>query len=558
MQTRIRHIARRRKGIVTESEKLFDKQTISIGRATDQDIFLTDPGVSYNHARLSILPDGGISVTSISRIGFYNAGQFVQNCMIRRSGEILFGTHNIKINLDEKNALVDITIEKMAEDIVQAQSEKMLPTRLEQTWLSRRRMSWIGFLLVLALALGLPMLGYFDQQANEVMKAYKVPGDEVWLSGTISSPHQHFASDCKQCHQKPFEKVQGKACIACHGDTRLHADPDNFALPELQTSRCTICHKEHSGSENLIQTRQNLCTACHESLSGMVETDLKDIADFSKNHPQFRASLMPHGSMRDDESAWKRISLDDPALRHETGLVFPHDLHLDKEGVKGPRGLEKLQCSSCHQSDASENYMQPINMEKHCQSCHRLEFDPDDLERELPHSDLKNLRKMLNEYYSLSALRGNYSDANEQRRRPGKPLTRREQEVALQWALQKAEQVAVEVVEFRSCNLCHTVERDPGSDLGWRIPEVNTSQKRWLPKAAFTHEKHKNTACVDCHAADQSSQSEQVLLPKVAVCQQCHGGQQTKNRLQSGCIDCHKFHQPGQLLMQSKFHELNN
>jgi hypothetical protein len=35
------------------------------------------------------------------------------------------------------------------------------------------------------------------------------------------------------------------------------------------------------------------------------------------------------------------------------------------------------------------------------------------------------------------------------------------------------------------------------------------------------------------------------------VCRECHGGQQAENQLQSTCIDCHQFHQPGHVLMHS-------
>jgi hypothetical protein len=139
-----------------------------------------------------------------------------------------------------------------------------------------------------------------------------------------------------------------------------------------------------------------------------------------------------------------------------------------------------------------------------------------------------------------------------ERRRPGKPLTRAEQKIALQWALEKAEFVAEEVVEFRSCNLCHKVERDPASAEGWIIPEVNTAQSRWMTKGDFAHESHQNTSCATCHEAATSSQSEDVLLTKIEVCQDCHGGQHATDRLQSTCIECHDFHQPNQILMEVK------
>lgn len=558
MKARIRHIAHKRKGIVTESEKVIDKQSISIGRATDQDIFLADSGVSYNHVRINLLPDGTVSISSISRIGFYIEGKLVQNCLVRRSGELLIGAFKVQIEIDAKRDLVDITIERVAEDIVEAQSERMLPTELEKTWLSKRLLSWAAFIVVLGLFLGLPLAEFYDDRADQVIKQLKLPGDDAWLSGEISAPHRHFGNDCNQCHQQPFVKVRDNACADCHNKITEHADPDLFNITALQQTRCATCHKEHNGTAHLIQTAQSLCSDCHGALATDAGSELNNITDFATDHTQFKVSLMTRAGMsRYDPQAWQRVSLDDPAIRHETGLVFPHDVHLAADGVDGPAGNQVMACRDCHRTDASGNYMVPIRMEPHCQSCHRLEFDPDDLDRELPHSDLPNLRKMLNEYYSLKALRGSVKDKDApdlvtERRRPGKPLTRAEQQVALQWALEKAEFVAEEVVEFRSCNLCHKVERDPSSFGGWHIPEVNTAQSRWLPKGKFAHRSHRNTSCESCHAAATSSRSEDVLLTKIEVCQDCHGGQHATDRLQSTCIECHDFHQSGQTLMEIK------
>ena len=337
----------------------------------------------------------------------------------------------------------------------------------------------------------------------------------------------------------------------------MHADPARFNLPELTANRCASCHREHDGSEHLVQTNQLLCADCHRDLSSRVRTDHADASDFKLHHPEFRPELIvAAGRSRDDPKAWRQIGLADPGLRHETGIVFPHDVHLRPGGVDGPLGNRVMACADCHRSDATGNYMLPIRMEDHCQSCHRLEFDPGDIERELPHSDLPNLRKMLDEYFSLVALRGDYPDPDApglitERRRPGKSLTPEEQEVALKWALQKAEQVAREVLEFRSCNLCHKVARVPDSELGWTIPEVNTAQSRWLPKGDFDHHSHRGVECSYCHSAEVSARSEDVLLPRIGVCRECHGGQQAENQLRSTCIDCHRFHQPGHFLMHS-------
>jgi hypothetical protein len=554
VKARIRHIARRRKGVITESESVLEQQSITIGRATDQDIFLADTGVSYHHARINLLPDGVVSVSSVSRLGFYVEGNLVQNCLVRNNGRLAIGAFQVDISIDRKRGMVDITVEKLAEDIVEMRDAREYPTSLEQTRLSKRQLSWLGFVLVLALFLGLPMAAFHDQDAARAIEEYNLPDDDLWLSGKVSEPHRYFATDCNQCHQQPFVRVRDEACLDCHDDLPAHSDPAMFDLSSLHVSRCAACHLEHEGSELLVQREQRVCSDCHGFLGNLSLTDLGNITDFGTDHSEFRATLMPgRGASRNDPQAWRRVSLDDPAIRHETGIVFPHDLHLDRRGVKAPAGQQVLDCDDCHRSDVSGNYMVPISMEAHCQSCHRLEFDPADPGRELPHSDLPNLRKMLDEYYSLAALRGGIADADApdlitQRRRPGKPLTRAETDVALRWALEKAAIVAEEVIEFRSCNLCHKVERDPSVESGWVIPEANTAQGRWLPKGFFAHDLHRGSSCEACHAASNSAHSEDVLLPGIAICRECHGGQHAENQLQSTCIECHNFHQPDDLL----------
>ncbi len=550
MQIHIRHIARRRKGIVTESEKALAKQSITIGRATDQDIFLADPAVSYHHARINLLPEGGIGVTAVSRLGFYIEGRLVQDCLIRRAGQIIIGAYHIDIEIGPARDRVAITIEKREDTAVELEAARRRATRLDQTWLSRRQLSWLAFTLVALVGLGLPLAGYFDRDAARRIAELRLPDDRVWLSGEISAPHQYFGRDCRRCHQQPFVRVRDEACADCHADVGAHADPARFALPELHATACAACHTEHSGDAYLVRRDQVLCADCHAALSDRVDTDLADASDFYRAHPEFRPTLLlASGSARGDPGAWQRIALDDRRLRHETGLVFPHDVHVDPGGVRGPGGVEVLACRDCHRPDASGNYMIPIRMEAYCQSCHRLAFDPDDLERELPHGQLPEIRKMLREYYSFITLRGGYAAAEDapdpvrQRRRPGKPLTRDEQRIALDWALERADAVAREVVEFRSCNLCHKVTRDAASEFGWQVPAVNTAQARWLPKGAFAHGVHRNTDCASCHDAASSAKSEDVLLPGIAVCRDCHGGQHASDRLRSTCIDCHGFHQ---------------
>ena len=69
MNTRIRHISHRRNGVSVQDEQIIDKHFVTVGRATNQDIFLPDMGVAYHHARISLSSDGQVSISSQNSAG---------------------------------------------------------------------------------------------------------------------------------------------------------------------------------------------------------------------------------------------------------------------------------------------------------------------------------------------------------------------------------------------------------------------------------------------------------------------------------------------------------
>jgi hypothetical protein len=86
------------------------------------------------------------------------------------------------------------------------------------------------------------------------------------------------------------------------------------------------------------------------------------------------------------------------------------------------------------------------------------------------------------------------------------------------------------------CPYCHMIEKaDP-------LPRIVPPKipVRWLPHSSFDHRAHRPLACVACHPdARKSTDTADVLLPKMAVCQECHregGG------ARAGCVECHLYH----------------
>ncbi|MBM3573911.1 MAG: cytochrome c3 family protein, partial [Alphaproteobacteria bacterium] len=67
--------------------------------------------------------------------------------------------------------------------------------------------------------------------------------------------------------------------------------------------------------------------------------------------------------------------------------------------------------------------------------------------------------------------------------------------------------------------------------------------ERWLPKGGFRHDRHMLMACGDCHQAAKSNASEDVLLPSIETCRNCHtGSAPVMNKVSSTCVNCHGFH----------------
>jgi hypothetical protein len=57
--------------------------------------------------------------------------------------------------------------------------------------------------------------------------------------------------------------------------------------------------------------------------------------------------------------------------------------------------------------------------------------------------------------------------------------------------------------------------------------------------------------CASCHQAETSKAATDLLLPDIASCRMCHAGEQgSHDKLASGCIACHGYHESPHLLQK--------
>lgn len=388
--------------------------------------------------------------------------------------------------------------------------------------------------------------------------------DKLWNPGhALDSAHQPWVNDCKACHSFPFVQVQDNDCKTCHSKLPEHVEhPPNKAgvMPE---QACTSCHKEHNGQDSLqIQNKyftHQACADCHADIKQMdPKAASENVEDFANKHPEFRYQVAQSSDFQKQPEHLSRMRLDPhKGLQQPTGLKFPHDVHLDDKGVKSPQGKVKMRCDSCHQLNPDGLHFAPVTMKDHCQSCHDLKFEPAVSNREVPHGSVELVLNTLREFYSYVQVNTVPVDSKPLTEpinlvRPGHDLPQVQSFVRSDGNSQsRAAHAAVSLFEKTSCVVCHEVTRltgagrvgTPGRDLPqWQIASV-TPAHHWLVKSQFSHAKHRVAACSDCHQAKKSKAAEDVLMPSITVCRDCHAGQiPVSNKLTSDCGLCHGFH----------------
>jgi predicted CXXCH cytochrome family protein len=65
-----------------------------------------------------------------------------------------------------------------------------------------------------------------------------------------------------------------------------------------------------------------------------------------------------------------------------------------------------------------------------------------------------------------------------------------------------------------------------------------------MPGARFDHRSHAQTKCGDCHDVSRSESADDVAMPAIETCRECHGGSRpSSGKVTSNCLLCHNFHE---------------
>jgi len=440
------------------------------------------------------------------------------------------------------------------------------------------RAFWIGSLLICAGLIALPF-----SASSRLTRIYQ--------SGPVSLSHAMFNEDCNRCHIESFRtwerfahqdenlrSVKDDTCRECH--PVLDHNPDRAFTPA-----CAGCHPEHRGQPILANVRDDQCTVCH----GALVTKSGRAADFAYTVTHFAAGEHP------EFGAWQGSPKDPGTIR------FNHRVHLQEEGVleldpkqQGllqpgvpnssgliPRRL-KLDCTDCHQPDSAGRYMLPIRFDRHCQACHPLLVQivglhsnsvlrkaADDFSRNpVPHpvrsdtaiaqpcspsisspapfAPAEAVRAVLRERFTAFVQKNASAIPNTVGDGPVRTLPGKRQPTPLsegQWTWVNKQLVAAEDLLFKQGGGCRYCHNDPLGRRADGLPTYVLPQipDRWFCHSRFSHDAHRPLRCLACHQdALTSTKTEDVLMPNIRQCQECH---KPSGGARIDCVECHSYHE---------------
>ena len=572
------------------TDRIVTTDVITIGRAPECTIQLLEAAVADDHARIRRTRRGFVlEARGRSPVRLHDT-------LVKRTARLEVGdTLDIcgnQIALTEPPQGFDLAlIIKPAARPQQADPESAFRTRLEQTWLSRRQLSWLLFLVTPLITFVIPLQVARlrtppttrssvsnttpEQETSNDLTRW-LPDDSLWSAGPLSPAHAlRFNGQCRACHRDFFVHVRDEDCGACHVSfSDDHVSKAHRPLTRLgdKAKPCRTCHEEHKSDSGSIVVRNNaLCVTCHahqDELFGKLQ--LTRVSGFSgeRAHPSFTATVLrvaPPGvapTEGDAETAsaagivptvWQFVRVPVAAGREQSNLSeYSHKLHLDAVQMRRALG-----CSDCHVLGLDGQHFKPVTMAANCMTanCHELTFDKDAPRRQLPHGKPQDAVLMIEDYYARK-----YSDPRAaapvrlQRRLPDKPEPEEHCQGRRGPALGDCfarEEAILQLNTTIGCKKCHIVD-DRGESMAledrFAVHPVRFNAN-YFPRASFSHRQHLiqegktgDAACLSCHAAGQSEDIARLMLPDRDRCMKCHADLPVGNLVQLQCTSCHTYH----------------
>jgi len=529
-----------------------EQDTLRIGRGAGVDLRFDDTAVALEHAMLRRLrgSGGGYEVVDLGSVtGTYKNGELVSSARLADGDEIGIGGWLLKVRWSDPEDPLFLHV-RPAEAEPRPDAPPVAAPRVDYASAYRLRRGFLNKATVGLLAVGVSALAMAALPIARQWDAFR-PGELAPVHAGRIQP-----AACDACHT-PFLGVADARCQECHGPAELDEAPVHAGGARVvnggAAAACTACHREHLGTDALLDTADARCLSCHRQLElapgaqppGAGEDGrpafAATVTRFGGDHPELRVDLP-------GEEGIRRVKVTSPAARRgdSTALRMNHAKHL-KPGLVTPLGRKDLTCETCHRLDpAGPSGLAPARFDTICTECHALTFDDRYPDEHAPHVAGQALRDAIEGIYRDKRME--QMSVRERRRNALRRSGRGDGDLR-----RSDEAIQAEARLYQQCIRCHVIDLDA---TPYPVVDTALAPARWLPYARFDHGAHRieGLECEDCHVGIRTSEdAADLLLPGIASCSPCHGGTDGAGEVEAAppftvvpasarCAFCHRYH----------------
>jgi hypothetical protein len=290
---------------------------------------------------------------------------------------------------------------------------------LQRPLVGRRTMSWLAFVLVLLACLVLPVLAsvwpsVFQPVEEKAPQLRKTPHpapvlnstymrasptalglDAQWNPGTLSASHQPFGLDCKSCHSEPFKQVQDKTAwraIAASATTwRTRSRPCRRCTKPVAPPATATIRAEGLVSQNRRYIGAG-CASCH----GDLESKLPGTQVANEGLRQGAPAVPRAGGGFGDDLCARAPG---GPIAQANALEIPARYPPGRRRHRQPEWQDQAGMRELPRPNASGSGFERVSMQRDCQSCHALAFEPALSQRQVPHGSVPEVLTTLREFY---------------------------------------------------------------------------------------------------------------------------------------------------------------
>jgi hypothetical protein len=519
-------VTRNSQGLPISKNSVIAGETLQIGRGAACKIHLQDHRISLLHATILRSEDGGLYVDAENNVTLKVDGFITLSADLQPGTRLEVGPYSLVVEPVSDQYDITLTLELIHPLPTVMQGHQ--PVNLTALGWSKRKFGFGMAAIILFLYFLLPLLPSLSPALDRWQADLPVTLTGAWSPGPLTGGHELFASKCSTCHQRVFGAVSDEVCTGCHARVSRHLTKADQEVKAFGRMRCTNCHIDHKGRDELVLHDSSKCVDCHGNIKDKkTSIALDNVRDFSTAHPAF------HLTFGSGDSVLHIPENDKVRLIEKSGLKYSHQVHLAKDGVSSPQGDTVMHCQDCHKLEESGKHFAPMTMQKSCQQsgCHALDFT-DPVIGLAPHGSERAVMNSLREFY------GKWLGESADNRAVCKSSVI--QECANELARKNA--AATLFRKDLECGECHEITPVANKDVPWKVTPIHINRD-WQPGAIFAHDRHDTMKCTDCHDKVNSKVSADISMPGIAKCRECHvGNHPARGRVVSGCDSCHQFH----------------